>query len=324
MAVAAPNNFAALRLIAALLVVYGHQTVDQTGTFGLRLVLFFAISGFLVAGSWNSDPNPGRFLARRLLRVWPAYAAVITICASASFMFPAPDMPEVSRTASLFYLKNLWFAGFDWGFFPAHNPFMNQSIWMMRFEVDIYLAFAALALFGRKAVTICAAFLLLAAARAAETHPVEGGLLECWSLYFSGFFAFGVLMRNLPALRRGRAVVGCMLVGTALLWLGERTAGLLMVIPPAAVWLGEQSWPGFRSVSRFGDLSLGVFLWAWPVHQVTQLWIPQSMPMPAQLAVVLAQVLPLAWLSWRFIEAPALRKKPARPRPKDFDELVSA
>lgn len=322
--VAAPNNFAALRVIAALLVVYGHQTVDQTGTFGLRLVLFFAISGFLIAGSWHADPDVRRFLVRRILRVWPAYAAVIVACAAVSYVFPAKDLPEISQLASLFYLKNLWFAGFDWGFFPASNPFMNQSIWMMRFEVDIYLAFAAIAMLGRRAMTVVAGIVLLAALRAPEQHPVEGGLLECWSLYFSGFFAAGVLLRHLPALRRTGPVVLSVVAGSALLALGERTAGLLLVIPPAAVWIGEQSWPLARSATRFGDLSLGIFLWAWPVHQVTQLWLPASLPMPAQLAVVLAQVLPLAWLSWRFIEAPALRRKPTRPRRTDFDELVSA
>ena len=321
------NNFDALRLAAALLVVYGHQAVDATGTFGLRLVMFFSISGFLIAGSWNADPHAGRFLARRFLRIWPAYALLIVVCAAISWLIPAPDMPEISRLASAFYLSNLWFSGFDWGFFHAGNPFMNQSLWMMRFEVDIYLAFAAVALLGRRWLPWIAAVVLIAALRAPETHNSAGGLLECWSLYFAGFFAFGVLMRELPLLRRGAVVAACVALGVALLWAHERTAGLLLVIAPAAVWIGERSWPVLRSASRFGDLSFGIFLWAWPVHQVTALWLSARTPLPLQLAVVLVQVVSLAWLSWRFIEAPALRRKPAKPHaPKrtDFDDLVSA
>ena len=310
---AARNNFDALRLAAALLVVYGHQTADLTGTFGLRLVVFFAISGYLISGSWRFDPHAGRFLLRRFLRVWPAYAAVIVVCAAVSTMFPAPDMPEMSRLASMFYLSNLWFAGFEWGFFPFRNGFMNQSIWMMRYEVDIYLAFAAVSVLRPRLVSIVAAAILLLSLRAPETHPGAGGLLECWSLYFAGFFSFGVLLREFARLRRLGPVLCFVAAGIALLALGERTAGLLLIIPPAAVWVGEQSWPLLRSASRFGDLSLGVFLWAWPVHQVTQIWMSAATPLSMQLVIVGAQVLAVAWLSWRFIEAPALRMKPRKP-----------
>jgi peptidoglycan/LPS O-acetylase OafA/YrhL len=321
----ARNNFAALRLIAAVLVVYGHQTIDQTGTFGLRLVVFFAISGYLIAGSWHADPHLLRFMARRLLRIWPAYAAVVVVCAAVSYLFPSPDMPEISRLASVFYLSNLWFSGFEWGFFPFRNPFMNQSIWMMRFEVDIYIAFALIAWLGRRWLPLIAAGLVLASLRAPETHPSPGGLLECWSLYFAGFFAFGVLLREFAWMRRGAVVLLCIAGGVALLWLGERTAGLLLVIPAAAVWVGERSWPVLRSAGRFGDLSLGIFLWAWPVQQVTRLWLDPTLPFVVQFMIVLLQVVAIACLSWRFVEAPALRCKPAKPaRRKDFDDLVTA
>ena len=307
------NNFDALRLAAALLVVYGHNGVDATGTFGLRLVVFFAISGFLVSGSWFSDPNPVRFMLRRFLRIWPAYAVVIVACAAISWIYPAPDMPEISRMASVFYLSNLWFAGVDWGFFAARDPFMNQSIWMMRYEVDLYIALALVAMLGRPALRVVAAVVLVASFRAAETHPEVGGLLECWSLYFGGFFSFGILLREFPSLRRGRLVLCFVAAGVALLAFGVRTAGLLLLIPPAAVWIGEQSWPVLRRASRFGDLSLGIFLWAWPVHQVTGLWIEPAAPAAVKLTVVLMQVVVLAWASWHFIEAPMLRRKPARP-----------
>ena len=317
------NNFDALRLAAALLVVYGHNGVDATGTFGLRLVVFFAISGFLVSGSWFSDPHPLRFMLRRFLRVWPAYAVVIVACAAISYVFPARDMPEISRMASVFYLSNLWFAGVDWGFFAARDPFMNQSIWMMRYEVDLYIALALIAMLGRRAMRVVAAVVLVASFGAAETHPGSGGLLECWSLYFGGFFSFGVLLREFPSLRRGRVVLCFVAAGIALLAFGLRTAGLLLFIPPAAVWIGEQSWPVVRRASRFGDLSLGIFLWAWPVHQVTALWIEPTTPAAIKLAVVVIQVVVLAWASWHFIEAPMLRRKPARPMAKKGRERLA-
>ncbi len=307
------NNFDGLRLLAALLVVYGHQTIDRTGTGGLRLVMFFSISGFLVTGSWSADRNVARFLARRFLRIWPGYAALIVCCAALSWAFPAPDMPDISRMASLFYLTNLWLPGFDWGFFAGRDPFMNQSLWMLPYEVDLYLAFAAIALAGRRTRIVAAVGLVLFALDAPQPFTASGGLLTCWSAFFCGFFAFGVLLREVPRLRDGRIVAGCVACGIALLIAGARSAGLLLVIPPAAVWIGLRSWPVLRSAARYGDLSYGVFLWSFPVQQLTRLWLDPSTPLFAQLAIVLVQVLPIAWLSYRAIEAPALRWKPRRP-----------
>jgi peptidoglycan/LPS O-acetylase OafA/YrhL len=97
------------------------------------------------------------------------------------------------------------------------------------------------------------------------------------------------------------------------LWSGERSAGLLLVIPPGAVWIGLRSWPVLRSAARFGDLSYGIFLWSFPIQQYTSLWLDPHTPIALQLAVVLLQVIPIAWLSCRLIEAPALRCKPRRP-----------
>lgn len=310
------NNFDALRLLCALLVIHGHVVPDVTSTGGMRLLAFMAISGYLVTGSWRSDPHAGRFLWRRLLRLWPAYAVVIIVCAALSWAWPAPDMPEISRLASLFYLSNLWFSGFDWGFFPFQSARMNQSLWMLTIEIDLYLALAAIALVHVRLLAPVAALVALAAAASStlEGPRVLGGLLESWSLFLAGFFCMGVLLREWPALRRRGSVALLLLLGVAA-WagLGQRTAGLLLIIPAAVVWVGEQSWPAWRAAARFGDLSLGVFLWGWPVQQVTALWIDPAAPASVRFALVAGQSLGLAALSWHLIEAPALRLKPAKP-----------
>ncbi|MFT8095014.1 acyltransferase family protein, partial [Salmonella enterica] len=64
------NNFDALRLLAALLVIWSHQFAvmglpgpqllhNEPGALGV--VIFFAISGYLVTLSWLADPHLGRF-----------------------------------------------------------------------------------------------------------------------------------------------------------------------------------------------------------------------------------------------------------------------
>ena len=39
------------------------------------------ISGFLIAASWLSDPNPFRYFSKRALRIFPALAMVVALSA---------------------------------------------------------------------------------------------------------------------------------------------------------------------------------------------------------------------------------------------------
>jgi peptidoglycan/LPS O-acetylase OafA/YrhL len=40
---------------------------------------FFMLSGYLILQSWTSDPHPGRYLARRALRIYPAFLVVTLV-----------------------------------------------------------------------------------------------------------------------------------------------------------------------------------------------------------------------------------------------------
>src|SRR5438445_6117084 len=86
------NAFDLLRLMAALLVVFGHSWVltghEDLLTFlgginagDLGVGVFFLLSGYLVSASWLADPSLKRFAARRALRIYPAYALVVAVLA---------------------------------------------------------------------------------------------------------------------------------------------------------------------------------------------------------------------------------------------------
>src|SRR6516164_4625964 len=81
------NNFDALRLVAAVSVVFSHSFLIAEGAqdheWLIRLTgnqsilglvgvfVFFAISGFLVTQSFEETHDPLRFLAKRALRIFP-------------------------------------------------------------------------------------------------------------------------------------------------------------------------------------------------------------------------------------------------------------
>lgn len=83
------NLFDALRIIAAAMVIIGHawplSGLSGVPTFaGMKIrhvgvYIFFVISGYLLARSWNRDPRPLAFIVRRALRIFPALFAVILL-----------------------------------------------------------------------------------------------------------------------------------------------------------------------------------------------------------------------------------------------------
>src|SRR5215469_16991062 len=81
------NNFDALRLVAAISVMFSHAFLIADGSQGHEplivltgnqsilglcgVFVFFAISGFLVTQSFEQTGDPWRFLAKRALRIFP-------------------------------------------------------------------------------------------------------------------------------------------------------------------------------------------------------------------------------------------------------------
>jgi len=101
------NNFDGVRLAAALCVLASHQClmsglpepriVGPLTLGGFAVLVFFAISGYLVASSWSADPEAWRFAARRFLRIWPAYAVVVV--GAAAWIIATDERPLADTAA---------------------------------------------------------------------------------------------------------------------------------------------------------------------------------------------------------------------------------
>src|SRR5712671_6381384 len=107
------NNFDALRLVAAISVIFSHSFLIAEGTqnneplilltgnqsiLGLvGVFVFFAISGFLVTQSFEQTGDPLRFLAKRALRIFPGLFVATVLSA---FVL-APFVTTLSPSAFL-------------------------------------------------------------------------------------------------------------------------------------------------------------------------------------------------------------------------------
>jgi peptidoglycan/LPS O-acetylase OafA/YrhL len=273
------NNFDGLRLIAALFVLLAHTaTTSGRGLWllpggldwgRLGVLIFFAISGHLVAASWNRDPDPGRFLARRFRRIAPGLCVAVPV--------------------SLAVVATLGQYGFPDN--PLHS--LNGSLWTIEYEVACYLLLVTLMLYAPQPFLIAAVMCALGAALKPE-HPLSD---------FAPVFLVGATLHRYPVLRRWSwAVVG---LGVAVLPY-RPTLAFALIVPPLVIAIGARSWPVLRSAGRLGDLSYGVYIYAWPVQQLAVSYLGADAGYFTLLSPALLIVLPLAWLSWRYVESAAL------------------
>lgn len=84
-----PNNFDAVRILSAIAVLVGHAfvltgngpapTLFAIPLHTIAVAVFFSISGYLIAGSWERVPVWDRFLWHRCLRIFPGLIALVLV-----------------------------------------------------------------------------------------------------------------------------------------------------------------------------------------------------------------------------------------------------
>jgi peptidoglycan/LPS O-acetylase OafA/YrhL len=282
---------------------------------------FFALSGFLVAGSLFRNSIPG-FLALRALRIFPALGCELLI--SALIIGPAftalPLREYFSNEQFRAYFLNL--VGDVHQQLPGvflDIPFdnmINFQLWTIPHELECYIALALLAIVGwtRKpllfALTTLIAIIVLSAPAiyhgetfAVRPAPVPGRVCVL-------AFLCGVLLY----LWRSRIPFNIMLFGLAamLSWVLLSSYQTLFVaaIPLSyvTVWLGLQN-PKRNLVVAGSDYSYGLYLYGAPVQQALVQVLPQYRVWYVIWPLTVAVAGMAAFLSWNLIEAQVLGAK---------------
>jgi peptidoglycan/LPS O-acetylase OafA/YrhL len=335
-----PSGFDYLRLALAIGVIAVHSTIVSDGFPGevalwlspwrpvVRAILpmFFALSGFLVAGSLERSRTLAMFLGLRVIRIWPALAVEALLSA----LILGPIFTQYSLAG---YVHDPLFARYFWnllgdpqtvlpGVFP-HNPlpiYMNRQLWTVPFELLCYVSLAALAVIGVKRRPILLPIAALAMA-------LGYGAIKFWK---SG----GVLFVTGPL--PGLLLVVAFLCGVAIylyreripctpIWFGVMVvaSGLLLTVVPSGdllapfttayvvVWLGLTNGRRLWFI-RGADYSYGIFLYGFPMQQAVAAVLGPlgQTPLVNTVASTIAAAI-FAGFSWTMIEKPALRlRKP--------------
>lgn len=332
------NNFDFLRIVAALMVVFGHAYVlsgrndleplvanTDMGGFGeLGVSIFFVISGFLVTRSFAKVPNPASYFASRLLRILPALAVatLLTAFVLGPVMTSLPLGAYLGDPATWLYpVRNLLLYPVAYvlpGVFED-LPFpsiANGSLWTLRLEFSCYLLVPFLCWGGKLrpgllGATAAGTALLYAASEFAGDRIPAPVLLGArfGYLFVAGAALYG--WRDLAPLKNKALLVGSSLVVVAALALGRPGAVIAtLVLPLTVIGFALHPLPGLSSWSRYGDYSYGVYIYAFPVQQaLVQLMGPEVLTPGRFFFLALVCIAPLAAASWLLVEAPALELK---------------
>ncbi len=146
------NNWSLLRLVLALMVVFGHfKTLPglspATGFFGyadFAVDAFFVVSGYLISSSYDKQPQLLGYGLRRLFRIYPLYLTVVVVQAAVMLaLLPGPLTAHFASAARYLAVNGIFanFMQYDIGglLHPLHNPGINPSLWTLKIEVGFYI-----------------------------------------------------------------------------------------------------------------------------------------------------------------------------------------
>lgn len=336
-----------MRFMAASSVIIGHgynlnglPDILETKSLGLfptgqiAVYTFFVISGYCILQSKVTSDSEWSYLLKRVIRIFPGLAVSLfftvfiigTICTEESIY------QYLTNRNTYRYFKNIKLFPFAPTVLPGvftHNAHLeaNGSLWTLAYEFTMYI------------FVIIAAFLFRNRWRLFTTTFVVFFICYCiFSEYFSEsrlipfinlslyhtinfgiYFALGMLFyihKDLISLNKWGAVFALVV------WLGMYPlASIKGYFPLVAInWVRYfslsylvmylSSIKGFlNSFGNNGDLSYGIYIYSFPIQQMIVVFWGSSLEVYQQILLAYALAVPLAWLSWNFVEKPILKYK---------------
>lgn len=328
-AVGRKNNITFLRLIAALMVIWGHSNavVRDSGqdivtritgyahAGGVAVDLFFLMSGYLVTAS---IVNGGlkRYVISRALRIYPGLWVNLLVVA----LVIGPIVTTLARSdyfsngQTWAYLRHLA-TGFntEWflpGVFEGNKDHaVNGSIWSIIVEIRMYVLLALLYVLQvyRMPVVFNAMCLLLLVLCYSGLVALPGFAPGSTDLQVAAYFLLGSFL----FVNRARIPVGPFYLLLALVLAGITVGTPKFPLAYTLVLMAGFGWMAFGAQFHWldrHDYSYGIYLYGWPVQQVVAQAFPTQGP-HFNAVVSMIGAVALGALSWHFVEKPMLSFK---------------
>jgi peptidoglycan/LPS O-acetylase OafA/YrhL len=338
------DNFNLLRLaFAATVAAYHVAELSAAPAFAawagplavageLSIQGFFILSGYLVYASLDRSRGVVDFAGKRLRRVYPAYLAVVLICAGAALAFSAAARADPAGVAR-YVGWNAVFLNFMEpelpGLFAGNpHPEVNGALWTIKIEAMFYIVLPVLgwlmARAGRWRLALLAAIYVAAEAwrmgfeQLAAADPgrpwaeLSRQLPGQMSFFAAGMALFLLRGRGLarwPAGLAGAAVVALSVAVPA----AEPARALALGLAVLAL---ATAGPRLPDAARYGDVSYGLYVAHFPIIQGLVASGAFAASAIGGAAAALSLSLAAAVALWWTIERPALRPDSHYRRPR--------
>ncbi|MCV7409165.1 acyltransferase [Mycobacterium florentinum] len=287
---------------------------------------FFAISGFLITASWLRDPKVRDYLTARALRILPGLYVCLIVTAFA--FAPVSVAVQGGSAAKLlqssapyeYVLKNATLISvlqFDVAGTPRNVPSpgaWNASLWSLIWEVLCYIAIAVIGIIGLANRRWLSPVILVAAVIAAAMLPPLT-FPGAWTIpqlaaRSAIMFAAGAVMFQwkdvIPARWSLVAASVVIVVASAAVLPDYRVAAAL---PLAYAVIVSGALIRHKRTTLRTDLSYGVYIYAFPIQQMLAVLGLTGLHPALFFVIAFLSTLPLAAMSWFWIEKPAMALK---------------
>ncbi len=326
------NNFNLLRILAATAVMMSHswpmvlggsaiEPLDRETGYKLGICavfVFFTISGFFIAKSFDRRASILDFCVARISRLYPALIVVVVLTVIIlGVAFSSLSISDFfsHREAWTYVPRNLTLR-FNQATLPGvfdHNPYgngINGSLWTLFYEVSCYVMVAVVGLLGMLRPRLFGIFLLFFLGIQIYLRWGNSADVRNNFAFLSVPFVTGMTCYVWRAYVPLSAVLVLALAAVAILT--RSTWVYHMAFPVAlgyaSLWLGLIDWPIARKYNKVGDYSYGIYIYAFPVQQAIVSITGPINPW-ALFATAFPITLAFAILSWKFVEYPALSRR---------------
>ena len=339
------NNFDFIRLFAAILVIITHSytlkgssdvdilfklTSGSIQFSHLGVAIFFVISGYLITQSSISSPSWRSYLWKRILRLLPGLFVVLILCVFVLgpifSSLPIRDYFSNGETSKFLLSVFIYFKNYSLPGVFENNPVdaVNGSLWTLAYEFTLYIFVMIAGLIGlvKKRNVLLLIWVLFLGIRIflgnrffwfSYASPYTFGLniqyLFEWSFYFlSGMLFYLYRDKKIVDVR----ILVCTLLAYIIFALWKQTEVLnilnYMLIPFLIMYLSFLP-SKVSHISKFGDFSYGIYIYAFPVQQTIIYVFDNRISVAPLILMSVLITLPLAILSWHLIEKKALKLK---------------
>ncbi|AZA90908.1 Uncharacterized protein conserved in bacteria [Chryseobacterium nakagawai] len=320
------NNFNWLRLLFSTLVIFSHSfdltggedflfTITKTTSFGaIAVAFFFVLSGYLIFQSLENSKSLFDYFWKRVLRLFPGL--FVMLCFSMLIMIFI-NYKVLFYKDFWFYLPNnlsLYRVQYNVPGIFANNPYpnaINGSLWSLAYEFSMYIVVSFLFFINLETIRkflLIFGFLTSICFTALNPDFLKEffNLINLEPILFwklSSLFFGGALMnlKKLKKIKWNPFLFSILLASIAISFyykVFEITSPFLF--PLLVIPLGEAYFKVFQLPKKLGDISYGVYIYAFFIQQLFMTFLNLSPVLLFTLSTIVTYI--LSYFSWHLVE----------------------